>query len=344
MRESFKTWTKDDEFEYKLVHKYEEHSPHCSYILVHKITMAASKGKLDLFVTPVGEKSWSMVPNSILLTFHDHLPSKFNRLAGKVAEATKTYKTVVPVDPIKEFVQLSSTQVDEQDAKVEELMGRVNEGEVETTALLVTIASIQQQRRSVLDRLAVLLSSYNMRISKEVQQNEHYHTLVKDELRSLGFVVKSHIEQSDFCLFGKSLPDLYYFYKESTGSKAKVGLLMKLADQIPTEQDSADGHGVVGAIAQFKSSHSDSPRFYAQVFSDLVRVGTLRACDSIMRGDVVDKIVVLGLLASHDTGNGVLVKYYVDLTNDESMFLVGSDITLATGFMAIVQWLDLVYQ
>ena len=54
----------------------------------------------------------------------------------------------------------------------------------------------------------------------------------------------------------------------------------------------------------------------------------------------MDKIVVVGLLASHETGNGVLVKYYTDLTDDEAMFLVGGDVTLATGFMAIVQWLD----
>lgn len=59
-----------------------------------------------------------MEPNIKLLPFHDHLPSKFNRLAGKIAEATKSFRAVVPVDPIKEFVQLSSTQVDEQDAKV----------------------------------------------------------------------------------------------------------------------------------------------------------------------------------------------------------------------------------
>ena len=35
--------------------------------------------------------------------------------------------------------------------------------------------------------------------------------------------MKCHIEQSDFCLFSKSLPD-FYFYKESTRSNAKVGL------------------------------------------------------------------------------------------------------------------------
>lgn len=113
-------------------------------------------------------------------------------------------------------------------------LGKVNGGEVGTTALLLTIASLQQQSHRVLDRLSVLLSSYNMKISKEVQQNENYYTLVQDELRSLRFVVKCHIEQSEFCLFGKSMPDLY-FYNELTGNKAKVGLLMKLADQMQPE-------------------------------------------------------------------------------------------------------------
>ena len=143
-------------------------------------------------------------------------------------------------------------------------MGKVNGGEVGTTALLVTITSLQQQCHRVLDRLSVLLSSYNMKISKEVQQNGNCYTLVQDELCSLGFVVKCHIEQREFCLFGKSMPDLY-FYKELTGNKAKVGLLMKLADQMSL--DSAAMwliQQMVVAVAQFKSSsQSGSPKFYA---------------------------------------------------------------------------------
>ena len=65
-----------------------------------------------------------MDSNIKLLAFQDHLPSKFNCLVGEVAELTKSFRAVVPVDPIKEFVQISSTQVDEQDAKVAELDGK----------------------------------------------------------------------------------------------------------------------------------------------------------------------------------------------------------------------------
>ena len=36
MRESFKTWIEELQLEYKLVHEYEEHAPHCAYILVHR--------------------------------------------------------------------------------------------------------------------------------------------------------------------------------------------------------------------------------------------------------------------------------------------------------------------
>ena len=163
-----------------------------------------------------------------------------------------------------------------------------------------------------------------MTITKKVQQNQHYFKHIEHELRALGFVVKFHIEQNDYCLFGKSLPDLY-FYKELTYNMIKVGLLTKVCDKSQDESENEQvgeyrGCSIVDAVAQFKSQSSDLKKFYPQMFCDLVRVGTLRACDAIMRGLIVDKIVVIGLLTNYETEVGVLVKYYIDFITDESVF------------------------
>ena len=93
--------------------------------------------------------------------------------------------------------------------------------------------------------------------------------------------------------------------------------------------------GIVGAVAQFKLQSSDLKKSYPQMFCDLVRVGTLRACNAIMQGLIVDQIVVFGLLTSYEMEVGVLVKYYIDFITDESVFLIGDEVNFVTGFMAM---------
>ena len=68
------------------------------------------------------------------------------------------------------------------------------------------------------------------------------------------------------------------------------------------------------------------------MLSDLVRVGTLMACNSIMWGVVGDRVIALGLL---NTEVGILMKYYIDFKTDESVFLIGDEINFAAGFIAI---------
>ena len=64
----------------------------------------------------------------------------------------------------------------------------------------------------------------------------------------------------------------------------KVGLLTKFCDkcQDESENEQGGGCGIVGAVAQFKSQSSDLKKSYPQMFCDLARVGTLRACNAIM--------------------------------------------------------------
>ena len=41
---------------------------------------------------------------------------------------------------------------------------------------------------------------------------------------------------------------------------------------------------------------------FAQIFADMVRVGTSLVYDALIRGVVVDKIIVYGLLTNYKTG------------------------------------------
>ena len=176
-----------------------------------------------------------------------------------------------------------------------------------------------------------------MQITKEPQQNQFYLNYIQEELVALGFVIKPNIKQSVFSLFGKSLPDLY-FYKESGKSVVGAGLLTKYSNKDPDKEE--NGYGVAGAVTQFKSHSTDMEKHYPQVFSDLVRVGTFIACNAIIRGTVIDKVVVLGLLANHETETAILMKYHVDFTTDESILFIGDEINFVSGFLAVVKWLD----
>ena len=111
-----------------------------------------------------------------------------------------------------------------------------------TSPIVLSWSLACQQSRRTAERLASLISNHSMDIDKEVQLNTMYYRMVSRELSELGFIIKAHIEQSDFCLFGKSVPDIY-FYKEHgsvvLASRERESTLYK-------------GKGAVGATAQFK--------------------------------------------------------------------------------------------
>ena len=57
--------------------------------------------------------------------------------------------------------------------------------------------------------------------------NQLQYQRIKNDLSNLGFLVKTSIDHNDFCMFGKSLPNLY-FYKDHSGNIMKAGLLKKI--------------------------------------------------------------------------------------------------------------------
>ena len=138
-------------------------------------------------------------------------------------------------------------------------------------------------------------------------------------LQELGFIPKPTIEQCDICVHGKSLMDMY-FYKDG-GAVVKSAIIRKFEDLEDNDSD-GDNSGVVGGVAEFKCS-GNLKTHYAQTFADMIRVGSLLTHNALVRGTIIDKIVVFGLITSYETGLAVVTKYYVDFLKEETVFYVG---------------------
>lgn len=89
-----------------------------------------------------------------------------------------------------------------------------------------------------------------MDINKETQRNEICYNHTKAALNGLDFISKQTIEQSDFCLYGKSTIDMY-FYKDC-GATVNSAVIKKLENY---EDEDKVGYkcGVVDGFAEFKS-------------------------------------------------------------------------------------------
>ena len=69
----------------------------------------------------------------------------------------------------------------------------------------------------------------------------------------------------------------------------------------------------------------------------MVRVGSLLVRDALVRGTIIDKVVVFGLLTNYTTKTSTVTKYYVDFIKDETILYVGEEINAVKGFVGIVQ-------
>lgn len=161
------------------------------------------------------------------------IPPLFEPLAKQVSNAMQFTKSMVPSRLLQEVQHSVSMEADKQEALCKELMGKAESDSK------VHLWMFCQQSRKTAERLAYILSHYTMDLDKETRLNTLYYKVVSPELSNLGFVVKSHIEHSDSCLFGKSVSDLY-FYKEN-GSVVLATLMNEEKANI-----------CIGATAEFK--------------------------------------------------------------------------------------------
>ena len=76
------------------------------------------------------------------------------------------------------------------------------------------------------------------------------------------------------------------------------------------------------------------------MFADMVRLGCYLTYNALVRGNIIDSIQIFGLLAIHGTNSGILMKYYVDFQQDQSMLFVGDETNAKLGFISIVDLLN----
>ena len=78
------------------------------------------------------------------------------------------------------------------------------------SAVKATIAELNKEMMQELEQ-------NQLYVSKEMQKNEWYTNLVKCELEKRGLIVAQKCLQSEFSIFGKSLPN-FYFYRPAEAS------------------------------------------------------------------------------------------------------------------------------
>lgn len=96
-----------------------------------------------------------------------------------------------------------------------------------------------------------------------------------------------------------------------------------------------NNEGVVGGVAEFKKD-SNMKMHYPQVFADMVRVSSLLVHDALIRGNIIDKVVVYGLLTSYSTGTATVMKCYVNFLKRRKYF-VGEELDAVRGLVGIAQ-------
>ena len=132
-------------------------------------------------------------------------------------------------------------------------------GELEVVAFL---NRIHRQNLKLLARLSEMQRTYQKDVTKETQRNGFCY----------GHLQSALDEQSDSCLFGKSLMDLH-FYQEH-GSTVSSALVKKLWHSGDDDDSLEWNESVVGGVAEFKHDDGEMKSHYAQTFADMVRVGT----------------------------------------------------------------------
>ena len=179
--------------------------------------------------------------------------------------------------------------------------------------------------RTVSEKLALVLT-HTTKPEKEVELNQLQYQIIKNDLSNLGFLVKTSIDQNDFCMFGKSL-------KDHGGNIVKAGLLKKICSN-EFEELGDEEICTVGGVVEFKIG-SDVKKFYPQMFADMVRLGCYLTYNALVRGNIIDSIQIFGLLVVHGTNSGILMKYYVDFQQDQSMLFLEDETNAKLGFISI---------
>ena len=289
--------------------------------MLHEETEPAFKIKSDNFTDDSGEGLWKFVSNETLVSISNS--EEFTDLSTAFRDVLNLYSSVVP------SVLLSDVRTELKMA-ISELESATQHKNFEA----VQVLSILNSFHKVTEKLADIECRYKVDMNKELKRNDICFSQTKAALNGLDFISKNSIEQTDFCVYRKSMIDMY-FYKEcgATVSSAVIKRLEKDND----DDTGGDEYGEVDGLAKFKFDFKNMKNHYAQVFADMVRVGSLLACGALFRGKIIDKIVVYGLLVDYESSSAVIFKYHVNFLTDETTFSVGKEINAVRGLASIVK-------
>ena len=331
LHRSFAMWTTKQTFDYKLVHGWREHQPWCIYVMTHSTT----EPKLETFQTE-NKTSFENVTNDDILTILDTVPSEYQKVVDKFEDAINLFNRVVPSDCLSQIRSDLKHLSDCFDTAKQKVKG----GSIEKPEMIEVFDALKSKNVQLLEKVLDMESNYRIDITKEIQRNDICYQLLSDPLSKLNYICKPSIENSDICLFGKSLLDLYY-YKDG-GSTINATVLKRYETEVDVVMQSASviGNGVVGGLAEFKVEGTCKFQQCSQTFADLVRVGTLLANNTLMRGRLVEKLIVYGLLINYNTKLAIIMKYYVNFNRDESVFLIGEEVNATKAFTSVLKKMD----
>ena len=311
---------------YKRVHLFNnEVGPWCTYVLIHDCMVAAS----NLTVKDLEKFQYRKAHNELVLgkDFKSKMKTKEHlELREKIQHFLSNVHSVVPKHSLENCLsEVKSNDVLEQ--MIVDVPSSSSSFTGEAVQFLIQ-AAVKLAVHHVTEEVSRHMKTSEMIVSKEIQKNDWIISSLKHELESWGFIVNYFYSQSDFCLFGKSLPD-FYFYKE--GEEVQGVMVATLQDNngdgnMEVEDENVPIH-LIGSTTEFKVEYGET--FWAQMFADMTRIANLLVVKSLEVGYLVASVKIYGLLTEYKTGLCTPMAYSIDFENNSSKILVGIDMPFA---------------
>ena len=297
-------------WEYEMVHNYTEMFPHCIYLLRHEVTEEASAKSVSAKFVLSGKPIWHLCVNKELFRFDVHIPDRYQELYDVVTSVTKSTK-FIPFDTVLAGYEKMFNVV------------KMNMGQENIASVILLELGKQWEK---LDQVA-------FEIDEELLLNQLFCSKVKGALTNLGFTVSKTLPGSQFCIFGKSQPDLC-FYKCKNASSLKAEFVKDFYDK-----EEAVENEVAGSVIKFKIS-TEPEEFYPEMCANMVRIGSLLAQDALSRGQIINTIDIYGLLIVHGEKKGIPTKYYVNFKKNTCKFYIGELMDISVAMVHIAHILE----
>ena len=154
-------------------------------------------------------------------------------------DAINLFSHVVPSDCLTQIRSDLKYQATRFDSAKQKMQG----GDVEKPEVIETFDTLRAENLRLFEKVFDMEDKYKVDVTKETQRNDFCYQLLNHPLSKLNYICKPSIENTDICLFGKSLMDLY-FYKDG-GSTINAAVLQRYETDIDVMQSASfNGNGV----------------------------------------------------------------------------------------------------